>query len=105
MLVSPDMATMSAVVPVMAMMGVVRFAAAFATELAVRAASNMVFAFGAFPSFLQHVGVAEFIAFGRAAMGELVFAVHLVMLFAVLNKFVVNLSAVLLMLFRGDEPY
>ena len=109
MLVSPDMTAMSTVMPVVAMMGVVRFSAAFATELAVRAASNMMFAFGAFLGFVQYVSIAEFITVGRAAMRQLVLAMDLIVVFAVLLRFVVNLAtvslvvlAVMLLMFLVD---
>ena len=98
MLVSPDMAAMSAVMPVVAMMGVVRFSAAFATELAMGSTRNMMFAFGAFLGFVQYVSIAEFITASRAAMRQLVLAMDLIVVFAVLLRFVVNLAAVLLML-------
>ena len=104
MLVSPDMAAMSAVMPVVAMMGVVRFSAAFATELAVRAASNMMFAFGAFLGFVQYVSIAEFITVGRAAMRQLVLAMDLIVVLVMLFRFIVNLATVLLMLFRYFVP-
>jgi hypothetical protein len=94
MLVSPDMAAMSAVMPVVAMMGVVRFSAAFATELAVRAASNMMFAFGAFLGFVQYVSIAEFITVGRAAMRQLVLAMDFIVVLVMLHAFIMNLATV-----------
>jgi hypothetical protein len=58
----------------------------------------MMFAFGAFLGFVQYVSIAEFITVGRAAMRQLVLRVHLIVVFAVLLRFVANLAAVLLML-------
>ena len=91
-------ATVSVVMPVVTMMG--SLAAALATELAVQATRNVVFAMSAFVGFLQHILIAEFIAIGRAALAELVLAVHLVVMLVVLFRFIVDLATMLLMLFR-----
>jgi hypothetical protein len=94
MLVSPYLTAMSPVVTMMAVMGL---ATALATELGrIGPASNVVFAFCAFFGFFQHVLIAEFAA-SRATLFVVLF-LGLVLVFTVLDGFVVNLFLVMLLM-------
>ena len=93
-LVGTDFAAMSLVVAVVAMMG--DLATALAAEFVRYATSDVMFAFGAFLSFVEDVLVAEF-ATSRAA-SLVVLALRFIVVFAVFDGFVFDLLGFMVLL-------
>jgi len=96
MFVGAYMATVS---PVMTVMPVMGFAAALATELGMHAACDMMFTASAFVSFIQHILVAELVAVSGATVRQLVLPMGAIMLFMVLDAFVVDFATMLFVMF------
>ena len=83
--------------PVVTMMSL---AAALATKLsaAMQATSNVMFAMGAFMGFLQHIMIAEFTTSRATHLVMVLFG--FVFVLSVLHGLIVDLTTMLLMLFR-----
>ena len=97
MFVGAYMAAVSMMVTLVAMMcGVMSLATAFATELAMRAARNVVLAVSAFVGFFEHIVIAELTASRAAHL--VMMLMSLVMVLVVHRRFVMNLATVLVVL-------